>query len=72
MGEGERQDNAANTRRVGGYGTLALRAGTQIARDWRFQVRAANLLDRSYETVAFYNRAGRAGYLTLRYAPVAR
>jgi vitamin B12 transporter len=72
VAEGERHDNAANTRRVGGYGTLYARAETQIARDWRLQVRAANLLDRRYETVAFYNQPGRAGYLTLRYAPVAR
>lgn len=72
VGEGERQDNAANTRRVGGYGTLDLRAETQISRDWRLQVRAANLLDRRYETVAFFNQSGRAGYLTLRYEPVAR
>ena len=72
MGEGDRQDNAANTRRLGGYGTLDLRAETRIARDWRLQVRAANLLDRRYETVAFYNQSGRTGYLTVRYAPVSR
>ena len=72
VGEAERQDNAANTRRMGGYGTLDLRAETQLARDWQLQLRAANLLDRRYETVAFFNQAGRTGYLTLRYAPVAR
>ncbi|MBK6672388.1 MAG: TonB-dependent receptor [Proteobacteria bacterium] len=72
VGEGERQDNAANTRRVGGYGTLDLRAETQVARDWRLQVRAANLLDRHYETMAFFNQSGRTGYLTLRYSPIAR
>jgi vitamin B12 transporter len=66
--EGDRYDNAAGTRHVGGYGLLDLRAEAALGKDWRLQLRAANLLDKDYETVAFYNQPGRALYLTLRYA----
>jgi vitamin B12 transporter len=67
--EGERPDNASGSRRLGGYGTVDLRAETGIADDWRLQLRVANLLDKRYETIAFYNQPGRVAYLTLRYAP---
>jgi vitamin B12 transporter len=40
----------------------------RFARAWRLQARIANLLDKHYETVSFYNQAGRAAYVTLRYA----
>ncbi|MET0280102.1 MAG: TonB-dependent receptor [Steroidobacteraceae bacterium] len=66
--EGDRYDNAAGTRHVGGYGLLDLRAEASVGKDWRVQLRAANLLDKGYETVSFYNQPGRAVYLTLRYA----
>lgn len=70
--EGSRYDNAANTRTVEGYGLLDLRAEASLSADWRVQLRAANVLDKSYETIAFYNQPGRALYLTLRYAGGAR
>jgi vitamin B12 transporter len=66
--EGSRFDNAANTRRVEGYDLLDLRAEAAINPEWRVQLRAANVLDKRYETIAFYNQPGRAFYLTLRYA----
>jgi vitamin B12 transporter len=68
MAESRRYDNAAGTLRLGGYGTLDLRAEARIARDFRLQVRAANLLDKKYETIGYYNQPGRAVYVTLRYA----
>ncbi|GAB2507843.1 TonB-dependent vitamin B12 receptor [Lysobacter humi (ex Lee et al. 2017)] len=67
--EGERYDDLANTRRLGGYGLVDLRAEYAFARDWRLQARVANVFDRDYETVAFYNQPGRTWFLTLRYAP---
>ncbi len=69
MGEGHRFDDAAGSQRLGGFGTLDLRAEARVATDWQLQLRAANLLDRRYETIAWYNEPGRAVYLTLRYTP---
>lgn len=68
VAEGARYDDAAGTRRVGGYGTLDLRAEARVAASWRVQLRAANVFDRHYETIAWYNQPGRAVYLTVRYA----
>jgi vitamin B12 transporter len=67
VAEGARYDNASNTRRVGGFTTLDLRAEYAVTPAWRVQARAANVLDEDYETVAFYNQPGRAIYVTLRY-----
>jgi len=69
MGEGHRFDDAAGSQRLDGFGTLDLRAEARVATDWQLQLRAANLLDRHYETIAWYNEPGRAVYLTLRYTP---
>jgi vitamin B12 transporter len=66
---GARYDDAAGTRRLGGYGTLDLRAEARLARNWRVQMRAANVFDKRYQTIAWYNQPGRAAYLTLRYVP---
>ncbi len=68
VAEGARYDDAANTRRLGGYGTLDLRAEARLNASWRVQLRAANVFDKRYETIAWYNQPGRAVYLTLRYA----
>jgi vitamin B12 transporter len=68
VAEGARYDNASNTRRVGGFTTLDLRAEYTFSPAWRVQARAANVFDEDYETVAFYNQPGRAFYLTLRYS----
>lgn len=68
-GEGARYDDVANTRRLAGYGTLDLRAEYAITPSLSLQARLANVFDRDYETVAFYNQPGREWLLTLRYAP---
>lgn len=65
--EGHRYDNAANTARLGGYGTVDLRAEARVAGSWLVQLRAANAFDKRYETTAWYNQPGRAVYLTLRH-----
>ena len=70
VGEGSRYDDVANSRRLGGFGTLDLRAEYAFTSALSLQARLANVFDRDYETVAFYNQPGREWYLTLRYAPV--
>lgn len=65
----ERYDDAANTIRMGGYGVVDLHADWSPARDWVLGVRVNNLFDKAYETAYGYNQSGRAGHLTLRWAP---
>lgn len=66
---GERYDNLANTDRLGGYSTLDLRLEYAIAPAWTLQAKVGNVFDREYETVAWYNQAGRTYGLSLRYQP---
>lgn len=66
---GRRYDDLANTRALGSYATLDLRAEYALAKAWRLQARIENLLDKDYETAAFYNQPGRSIYVTLRYQP---
>jgi len=66
---GERYDNLANTVRLGGYSTLDLRLEYAIAPAWTLQAKVGNVFDREYETVAWYNQAGRTYGLSLRYQP---
>jgi vitamin B12 transporter len=63
---GERYDDAANTVRLSGFGTLDLRAEWALARDWSVGLTLNNAGDRRYETVQGYNQPGRQWLLTLR------
>lgn len=65
--EGSRYDDVANTRELGGYATLDLRAEYTLARDWTLQARVGNVFDRDYETAAYYNQPGREYFVTVRY-----
>jgi len=67
--EGKRYNELANTTKLGGYGLIDLRAETKLSKDWQFQAKLENLADKTYQTVAGYNQAGRGLYLTLRYQP---
>ena len=69
LAEGDRYDDAANTRRLPGHALLDVRAEYRIARAWTLQARVANVFDRDYETVSFYRQPGREWLLTLRWAP---
>jgi len=64
-----RYEDPANTERMGGYGTLDLRASCCCGRTGEVQVLFANASNRSYETPLYYNLPGRSAYLTLRYVP---
>ncbi|MFL6587732.1 MAG: TonB-dependent vitamin B12 receptor [Luteimonas sp.] len=67
-----RYDNAANTVRVAGHGTLDLRAAWAFNPDWTLEARATNVLDKNYETVNWYYQPGREYGLALRWSPVTR
>jgi vitamin B12 transporter len=66
---GPRYDDSANRVRLGGHATLDLRVELSVAPAWTLQARATNVLDRTYETVAWYNQPGREFAISLRYAP---
>lgn len=66
---GRSYDDAANTHPLGGYSTTDLRASWQFAPTWQVEARVANLFDRGYETVWYFNQPGRSLFLTLRYHP---
>lgn len=69
VAEGARYDDVGNTRRLPGYATLDVRAQYTLTPAWTLQARIANVLDRDYQTAAFFNQPGREGFVTLRYAP---
>lgn len=71
-GAGSRFDNAVNTVRVAGYGTMDLRVAWAFHADWTLEARATNVFDKRYETVNWYTQAGREYGLALRWRPVAR
>jgi vitamin B12 transporter len=66
---GRRYDDLANTVPLDPYTLVGLRAEYELSRAVRVQARLDNLLDDDYETAAFYNQAGRALYVTLRWEP---
>lgn len=66
-GFGHRYDDAANTARLAGYGTLDLRLEYALARDWTLQAKAANVFDKDYETVQWYNAPGRGYTVSIRW-----
>lgn len=64
-----RYDDLGNFTRLPGYGTVDLRLAWALNPDWSLQLSGKNVLDRSYETAAFYNQPGRTWMLGLRYSP---
>ena len=68
-GAGSRYDDLANSVRLGGYGTVDLRASWAFHDDWALEARATNLLDKTYETAWWYRQPGREFGVALRYAP---
>ena len=65
---GSRNDYSA-TVQLPSYTTLDLNAEYRIHKDWSVQARIANVTNKNYETAYGYNQLGRAGYLTLKWAP---
>jgi vitamin B12 transporter len=69
---GRSYDDAANRHPLGGYASTDLRASWHFAPDWQVEARLANVFDRHYETVWYFNQPGRSAFLTLRYSPATR
>jgi vitamin B12 transporter len=62
-----RYDNANNSTRLGGYGTLAVRAEWSISQAAKLGVRINNVGDKRHSTVLGYDQPRREGFVTLRY-----
>ena len=66
---GRSYDDASNNLPIPGYGLLNLRARYRLARDWQVQGHIENLLDKDYQTVAYYNSPGRSYFMGVSYEP---
>ncbi len=66
-GYGHRYDDAANTARLAGYGTLDVRLEYALSGDWTLQAKAANVFDRDYQTIQWYNQPGREYTVSIRW-----
>lgn len=71
-GANARYDDPANRVRLAGYATGDLRLAWLPTSDMTVQFTASNVLDKHYETSAWYNQAGRAWMLDFTWAPAAR
>jgi vitamin B12 transporter len=63
----ERFDDAANTRRMGGYALLNLAAQYPLAPRWTFFARLDNALDKRYELAADFNTARASVFAGVRF-----
>ncbi|WP_230976314.1 TonB-dependent receptor domain-containing protein [Pseudothauera nasutitermitis] len=68
-GAGRRYDDAANSARLHGYALAGAWLHYRVARDWRIEARADNLLDKDYELARGYRTPGRSAFVGVRYAP---
>ena len=66
---GERFDDAANTRRLGGYGLVNLNAQYKINRELKLQFNIDNAFDRAYSTAYGYTSTPRTALVSLRWSP---
>ena len=64
---GERFDDAANARRLGGYGLLNLYTTWQVTPDVSLLLRLNNVADKGYELARNYGTGGRTWFAALRY-----
>jgi vitamin B12 transporter len=62
-----RFDDAANTRRMGGYAIVSFTADYPLARDWTLLARLNNAFDRRYELAADYNTPRANAFVAVRY-----
>jgi len=66
---GERFDDAANTRRLGGYGLVNLVADYRLEKNWTLFARANNIFDKQYELARDFGTAGASLFVGVRYSP---
>jgi vitamin B12 transporter len=62
-----RYDDAANTRRLGGYGILNLTAEWDVAKGWTLFARANNVFDHDYQLAADFSTGGATLFAGLRW-----
>ena len=65
---GERFDDRANTKRLGGYGLVNLFADYRLEKNWRLFARANNIFDRQYELAKDYGTGGASLFVGVRYS----
>lgn len=66
---GDRFDDDANLKHLGGYGLVNLQASRALTDDWTLFARANNIFGKKYEIVADFATAGATVFVGLRYAP---
>jgi len=74
-GASARYNDAANTKRMGGYALLNLTANYRINPEWKLEARANNVLDKNYvlaftgntDNAIAFNTAGSNLFVGLRY-----
>ncbi|RZL35497.1 MAG: TonB-dependent receptor [Rubrivivax sp.] len=66
---GVRWDNAANTRKLGGYALVNVNAQYRISRNLRVQLNVDNAFDRATTTAFGYASAPRTALVSLRWSP---
>jgi vitamin B12 transporter len=69
VAESKRYDDLANTRELGGFGTLDMRAGYEVFKSWTLEASANNLFDKDYQTVEYFEQDGRNYFVSLNYRP---
>lgn len=62
-----RYDDAANTRRMGGYATVNLTADYTLDGGWALFIRFDNVFDKHYQLAADYNTPGASVFAGIRY-----
>ncbi len=67
--ESMRFDNAANTKRLGGYAKWSLSAHRALTPEWNLQWRIDNLGDKHFELAQGYAIAGRTYFVGVRWSP---
>jgi vitamin B12 transporter len=65
-----RYDDAANTRRLGGYTLLNLVASTRLTPSLTLIARLDNAGDKDYALARIYATGGRTAYLGLKWSPL--
>ncbi|MDT8371911.1 MAG: TonB-dependent receptor [Gammaproteobacteria bacterium] len=66
---GKRYDDAANTRRLGGFTTVDVIGAYQLTSDTSLRLKISNLFDKQYETVSGFNTDGTNLLLSINYQP---
>ncbi|WP_281648096.1 TonB-dependent receptor [Parendozoicomonas sp. Alg238-R29] len=63
------KDAPKNTDRVDGFATFDLRASTQLAKEWKADLKLVNLLNKDYQTSYGYNEEPRGAFVSVSWSP---